>query len=61
MIRVNPLDVVPLCKRAHDEYDGRRPGPRLDLLPYLTTAEQARAVEVLGSIMSALVHIGGGR
>lgn len=37
---VNPDSIVPLCAEHHRAYDGRR----LDLLPYLTVAEQARAV-----------------
>jgi len=42
---VHPLDVVPLCHaRCHPAYDEHR----LDLLPYLSIAEQARAVEHVG-------------
>lgn len=50
---VNPLDVVPLCgdqcHRAYDAHD-------LDLLPYLSLAEQARAVGHVG-IIRALARI----
>ena len=42
--RVEPDDVVPLCRDCHVEFDLRR----LDLLPYLTIAEQARAVSHVG-------------
>lgn len=47
---VRAIDVVPLCRRCHREYDEHR----LDLLPHLTAAEQARAVQVAGGIMAAL-------
>lgn len=43
---VNPLDIVPLCREHHLQYDGRR----LDLLPYLTYEEQARAVSHVGLV-----------
>lgn len=47
---VNPLDVVPLCLQeeggCHAQYDARR----LDLLPHLTLAEQARAVLHVGLV-----------
>lgn len=49
---VHPDDVVPLCKRCHDRYDGRAP-ERLDLLPHLTLAEQARAVSHVGLVAAA--------
>jgi hypothetical protein len=52
---VRAVDVVPLCAHHHAEYDAHR----LDLLPYLTAAEQARAVQVAGGILSALVRISG--
>ena len=44
----DPLRVVPLCRRDHDEYD--RGG--LDLLPYLLGygRELGRAVELVGLI-----------
>lgn len=58
VIVVYHLDVVPLCKLAHDRYDGRAQPP-LDLLPYLSPAEQARAVVVLGSIATAMIRLGG--
>lgn len=41
---VDPNDVVPLCRPCHTAYDQRR----LDLLPYLTLPEQARAVSHVG-------------
>lgn len=41
---VAPADVVPLCLEHHQQYDARR----LDLLPYLTLEEQARAVLHVG-------------
>lgn len=52
---VNPLDVVPLCGDCHRAYDARE----LDLLPYLTVGEQARAVQVAGGIAAALRRVGG--
>lgn len=53
---VRGIDVVPLCRRCHREYDEHR----LDLLPFLTPAEQTRAVQVAGGIISALRRITGG-
>lgn len=47
---VAPVDVVPLCARHHRDYDARA----LDLLPFLTIDEQARAVSVAGGIIAAL-------
>jgi len=41
---VDPRDIVPLCAHDHAAFDQRR----LDLLPYLTLDEQARAVEHVG-------------
>lgn len=35
---------IPLCRHHHTEYDAHR----LDLLPYLTHAEQAEAVSIVG-------------
>ena len=35
---------VPLCRQCHRAYDARE----LDLLPYLTHAEQAHAVSLVG-------------
>jgi hypothetical protein len=49
------LDIVPLCPQHHREYDART----LDLLPYLTLAEQAAAVEHVG-IVRALRRLSGG-
>jgi hypothetical protein len=53
---VDPDDIVPLCEVCHRAYDARR----LDLLPYLTRAEQARAVELVG-LMAALRRLSGRR
>jgi hypothetical protein len=56
---VNPLDVVPLCgpvgdsSACHTRFDAGE----IDLLPYLTYAEQARAVYVLGGIESARMRL----
>lgn len=36
--------IVPLCRRHHDAYDRHR----LDLMPALTEAEFAEAVDVVG-------------
>lgn len=44
--KVRPVDIVPLCPSCHRQYDGRT----LDLLPYLSHAEQAAAVEHVGII-----------
>ena len=55
-VRVHPDDVVPLCARCHRAYDGRR----LDLVPYLTRAEQARAVALVG-LVAALRRLSGRR
>lgn len=49
---VRAADVVPLCTVHHLAYDARS----LDLLPYLTPEEQARAVLVAGGIVSALLR-----
>lgn len=43
---VNPSAIVPLCRRCHAKYDHGRDG--LELLPYLTLAEQAYAVGLVG-------------
>ena len=53
---VDPLDVVPLCSADHRLYDARR----LDLLPHMTLAEQARAVGHVG-IVAALRRLTGTR
>lgn len=42
--QVDPDDVVPLCRPCHTAYDARR----LNLLPYLSLAEQAKAVSHVG-------------
>ena len=55
---VNPLDVMPGCRLVHDQYDGRHQA-RLDLIPYMTSREQARAVERLGSLERAIKHCSG--
>jgi hypothetical protein len=55
-LRVEADDVVPLCERCHRAYDAHR----LDLLPYLTRAEQARAVELVG-LVAALRRLSGRR
>ena len=52
---VDPLDICPLCKGAHMRYDAGE----LDLLPYLTVDEQARAVLRAEGIMAALIRLGG--
>ena len=41
---VDPESVVPLCRDCHTAYDSYR----LDLLPYLTNEEQARAALDVG-------------
>ena len=53
---VNPDDVVPLCVACHTAYDAHQ----VDLLPFLTQAEQARAVLHVG-LMSALARLTGTR
>jgi hypothetical protein len=42
----HPDNIVPLCRGCHRGYDQGR----LDLLPYLTRSEQAKAVELHGLI-----------
>ena len=44
--KVRPVDVVPLCGPCHRQYDAHD----LSLLPYLTPAEQAAAVEHVGLV-----------
>ena len=39
------LNIVPLCRSHHTEYDGGR----LELLPYLSKAEQAHCVGLVGA------------
>ena len=41
---VNPDSVVPLCPADHELYDSHR----IDILPYLTRAEQVQVVKDLG-------------
>lgn len=48
-VYVEPESVVPLCKEHHMEYDAHQ----REILCYLETPEQVRAVEDLGSIESA--------
>lgn len=55
VIRVNPFDVVPLCRGTHRLYDTHQ----FDLVPYLTAEEQARAVVVLGGLYSAIRRLSG--
>lgn len=54
---VRAESVVPLCRRHHAEYDGRR----LDLLPYLDVAEQVHAVAQAGGLVAALYRVSGPR
>lgn len=63
IVEVHPDDVVPLCSQTedgrggcHDAYDSRD----LDLLPFLTLAEQARAAGHLG-LVRALARTTGRR
>lgn len=42
--QVRPVDVIPLCRRHHRDYDLGR----LDVLPVLTLEEQAAAVGLVG-------------
>lgn len=49
VLTVHPDSVTPLCREHHTAYDARR----LDLLPYLTVQEQARAVVDARGIESA--------
>lgn len=53
---VDPADIVPLCQRCHMAYDAHE----LDLLPYLSHAEQAAAVAHVG-IVSATRRLTGSR
>ncbi len=60
---VRPGDIVPLCGPAtttstcHSKYDRHQ----LDLLPYLTEAEQVAAVEAAGGIEKARRRLTGER
>lgn len=56
VLYVHPDDVVPLCTSCHGLYDSHR----LDLLPFLTLTEQARAVSHVG-IVRALTRTTGKR
>jgi hypothetical protein len=55
----DPLNIIPLCARdCHPRYDRRA----LDLLPYLTREEQAKAVELHpGGLLGAVERITGER
>lgn len=48
-VYVEPESVIPLCSEHHRAYDAKA----LDIISYLRTPEQVRAVEDLGSIESA--------
>lgn len=52
---VHEDSTVPLCSPHHKAFDARE----LDLLPYLTIAEQCRAVYEAGGLLSALGRLGG--
>lgn len=52
---VKGIDICPLCRQHHEQFDAHE----LDLTPYLTTAEQARCVELRGGIIAALRHLSG--
>lgn len=56
---VNPLDVVPLCGPATDSASChfRFDAGILDLMPYLTAAEQVKCVENFGSIEQARMRL----
>jgi hypothetical protein len=49
--------VVELCRKCHVDYDSHQ----LDLLPYLSLAEQLSAVTVAGGIEAARRQISGTR
>lgn len=52
---VDPDSVIPLCREHHMEYDAHR----LDVLPYLTVAEEVAAVRDAGGIVAALRRVSG--
>lgn len=54
---VDPDAIVPLCGPTPGGCHGAYDRGDLDLLPYLTTAEQARAVLDLGSIETARIKL----
>lgn len=54
---VDPDSVVPLCRECHAAYDRHEK----DLLPFLTVAEQARAVLDAGGMLSAYRRVTGTR
>ena len=53
---VDPDSIVPLCAAHHRAYDNKG---CLDLMPYLTVGEQARAVLDAGGIENARQRISG--
>lgn len=55
---VNPAHVVPLCSGFDGDCHGRYDRREIDLLPVLTTEEQAEAVRLVG-MMSAFRRITG--
>ena len=58
----DPRNGLPLCRRHHRAYDIADPqtGRTLDIIPYLTSEEQAYAVELIG-IERAYRRLVGGR
>ena len=52
-VYVEPESVVPLCPDHHRSYDARE----IDIVQYLETPEQVRAVEDTGSLLSALARV----
>ena len=54
---VDPASIVPLCRDCHRAYDAHQ----LDLLPYLSVAEQCAAVRGAGGIEAARRRITGER
>lgn len=54
---VDPDSIVPLCGPTPGGCHGAFDRGDLDLLPHLTTAEQARAVADLGSIETARIKL----
>lgn len=52
---VHPDSVIGLCRTHHEQLDTRQ----LDILPYLTTSEQIRAVADACGIQAAYEHLTG--
>lgn len=50
---VDEDSVIPLCRGCHEAYDQAD----LDILPVLTVAEQARAVQDAGGMITALRRV----